>query len=160
MVVAAGIDDQVAEDLAGGGVHDGDVEVLDEQDDVGSGVGSTDADMPELAGDAKGNAAGFVDLVVADAVVGVCAAVGARGGLGERCVDGGGRRVVRQGPVRPAGVVDLDELIGQGLQLGEGGGLSGLGAESFLEGLLESFDLALGLRVVRLAVLLRDVALS
>jgi hypothetical protein len=59
--------------------------------------------------------------------------------------------------VRSAGVVDLDELIKQGLQLGEGGGLLWLGAEPLLEGLLESFDLALGLRVVGLAVVLRDV---
>jgi hypothetical protein len=55
---------------------------LDEQDDVGSGVGSADADVAESAGDAEGDAAGFVDLVAADAVVGVGAAVGARGGLG------------------------------------------------------------------------------
>ena len=42
---------------------------MDEQDDVGSGVGSADADVAQLAGDAQGDAAGFVDLVVADAVV-------------------------------------------------------------------------------------------
>gem|GEM_PF-3426883 len=62
------------------------MEGLDEQDDVGSGVGSADADadadVPKLAGDAQGDAAGFVDLVVADAVVGVCAAVGAGVALG------------------------------------------------------------------------------
>ena len=40
LVVASWVDDQGAQDLAGGGVDDGDVEVLDEQDDVGSGVGS------------------------------------------------------------------------------------------------------------------------
>jgi len=96
LVVLAGVDDQVAEDLAGGGVHDGDVEVLDEHDDVGSGVGSADADVVELAGDAECDAAGFVDLVVADAVVGVVAAVTAGGGLGQRGVDGCGRRAVRQ----------------------------------------------------------------
>ena len=81
LVVLAWVDDEVTQDLAGGGVHDGDVEVLDEKDDVGSGVGSSDADVAELAGDAEGDAAGFVDLVVADAVVGVCAAVAAGGGL-------------------------------------------------------------------------------
>ena len=53
MVVLAWVDDQVAEDLAGGGVHDGDVQVIDEQDDVGSGVGSADADVAESAGDAQ-----------------------------------------------------------------------------------------------------------
>ena len=43
------------------------------------------------------------------------------------------------------------------MELGEGGGLGGLGAQPVLQGLLEPFDLALGLRVVRLAVLLGDV---
>jgi hypothetical protein len=69
LVVASWVDDEVAQDLAGGGVDDGDVEVLDEQDDVGSGVGSADADVAKAAGDAQGDAAGFVDLVAAGAVV-------------------------------------------------------------------------------------------
>jgi hypothetical protein len=68
LVVASGVDDEVAQDLAGGGVDevaqdlagggvdDGDVEVLDEQDDVGSGVGSADADVAEAAGDSQGGA--------------------------------------------------------------------------------------------------------
>ncbi len=96
LVVVAGVDDQVAEDLSGGGVDDGDVVVLDEQDDVGSGVGSTDADVAESAGDAQGDAAGLVDLVVADAVVGVAAAVDGRGSFGQAGVDRGGCGVVGQ----------------------------------------------------------------
>jgi hypothetical protein len=36
LVVAARVDDQVAEELAGGSVDDADVQVVDEQDDVGS----------------------------------------------------------------------------------------------------------------------------
>jgi hypothetical protein len=39
---------------------------VDEQDDVGSGVGSADADVAESAGEPQRDAAGFVDLVVAD----------------------------------------------------------------------------------------------
>ena len=81
MVVASWVDDQVAEEFCGGGVDDGDVEVLDEQDDVGSGVGSADADVAEPSGDAQGDAASFVDLVAAGAVVGVVAAVAACSGL-------------------------------------------------------------------------------
>ena len=42
MVVAVGVDGEFAKELAGGCVDDADVEVLDEQDDVGSGV-----DMPD-----------------------------------------------------------------------------------------------------------------
>ena len=45
LVVLVGIDDQLSQELAGGGVDDADVEVLDEQEDAGSGVGSPDADV-------------------------------------------------------------------------------------------------------------------
>ncbi|MDQ6874632.1 MAG: hypothetical protein M3042_06150, partial [Actinomycetota bacterium] len=58
LVVASWVDDQVAE-------------VVDEQDGVGSGVGSANADVAEPAGDGQGDGAGFVVLVVADSVVGV-----------------------------------------------------------------------------------------
>ncbi|GAC1611644.1 MAG: hypothetical protein NVS3B26_26570 [Mycobacteriales bacterium] len=71
------------------------MEVLDEQENVGSGVGSADADVAELAGDAQGDAAGFVDLVAADPVVGVGGAVAAGRGFGSRGVDGRGGRAVR-----------------------------------------------------------------
>jgi hypothetical protein len=82
LVVAAWVDGQIAQDFSGGGVDDGDVEVLDEQDDVGSGVGSSDADVAQLAGHAQGDAAGLVDLVAAGAVVGVAAAIGVGSGFG------------------------------------------------------------------------------
>jgi len=49
------------------------------------------------------------------------------------------------------------ELLEQGLQLVDGGGLVGLGVEPFLEGLLEAFDPAAGGGVVGSAVLLDDV---
>ena len=45
LVVAAGVEDEFAEELAGGGVDDSDLEVLDEQDDAGSGVGSAVRDV-------------------------------------------------------------------------------------------------------------------
>jgi hypothetical protein len=45
LVVAAWVDGELAEELAGGGVDDAEVQVVDEQDDVGSGVGSADADV-------------------------------------------------------------------------------------------------------------------
>jgi hypothetical protein len=61
--------------LAGGGVDDADVQVLDEQDDVGSGVGPADADVIELAAVAQGDGAGVADEVGADPVVGVGGAV-------------------------------------------------------------------------------------
>jgi hypothetical protein len=49
-------------------VDDGDVQVSDEQQDVGSGVGPADADVAQATGDRERDAAGLVDLVVADAV--------------------------------------------------------------------------------------------
>jgi hypothetical protein len=44
------------------------VKVVDEQDDVGSGVGSADADVVELSGHAQGDDAGGVDAVRARTV--------------------------------------------------------------------------------------------
>jgi hypothetical protein len=45
------------------------VEVGDDQDDVGSRVGSADADVVESSGDAQGDDAAGVNAVVADPVV-------------------------------------------------------------------------------------------
>ena len=49
-------------------MDDADVQVLDEEQDVGSGVGSADADVMQATGQAEGDAAGLVDAVGADAV--------------------------------------------------------------------------------------------
>ena len=70
MVVDVGVEGEFAEEFSGGGVDDADVEVGDEHDDVGSGVGSSDADVVESCVVAQGDYAGVVDAVVADAVVG------------------------------------------------------------------------------------------
>src|SRR5580700_4001542 len=75
LVVAGGVEGELAEEFAGGGADDADVQVLDEQEDVGSGVGPADADVVELAGVAEGDGTGFADDVGADAVVGVGGAV-------------------------------------------------------------------------------------
>jgi hypothetical protein len=85
LVVAAWIQGERAQELAGGGVDDADVQVLDEQQDVGSGVGPADSDVVEASGVAEGDFAGVVDAVGADSVVGVSVAA-AGGGLGGRAV--------------------------------------------------------------------------
>jgi hypothetical protein len=54
LVVARGGEDQVAEEFAGDGVDDTELEVLDEQDDLGSGAGSADADVVESSADTQG----------------------------------------------------------------------------------------------------------
>jgi hypothetical protein len=69
LVVAVEVDGELAEKFAGECVDDADVEVVYEQDDVGSGVGSSDADVVESAVVAQGDGAGVVDAVVADPVV-------------------------------------------------------------------------------------------
>jgi hypothetical protein len=120
------------------------MQVLDEQQDVGSGVGSADADVVELAGVAEGDGAGCADDVGADAVVGVGAPV-AGGGLGPGGIRGGGGGPAGQGLVRPLVVVAGGEGVQEGLELGEVSGLGVLGGEPFLEGLLEPLGFALGL---------------
>ena len=82
LIVAGGVEGELAEEFAGGGVDDADVEVLDEQDDVGSGVGPADADVVEAAAVAQGDVAGLADGVGADAVVGA-------GGFGPGRIRGG-----------------------------------------------------------------------
>jgi len=159
LVVPGGVDGEFAEELAGGGVDDADVQVLDEHQDAGPGVGAADADVVEPAVDAQGQLAVFVHAVGADPVVGVGGPV-AGGGLGPGGVGGGRGGPVRQRAVRPAGVVEAGEGVEQGLELAEGGGLGPLGAQPVLEGLLEPLDLALGLRVVRFPVLLLDAELA
>ncbi|HEU4541126.1 MAG TPA: hypothetical protein VFR23_08365 [Jiangellaceae bacterium] len=71
MVALGGVEDEFAEEFCGGGVDDPDVAVLDQDDHVGSGVGSADADGVEPAAVAQGDLAGCVDAVAADAVVSV-----------------------------------------------------------------------------------------
>ena len=70
LVVAVGVEGELAQELAGGGVDDPDVQVLDQEQDVGSGVGSADADVVEPSGVSEGDGAGGADDVGADAAVG------------------------------------------------------------------------------------------
>jgi hypothetical protein len=75
-LVALGcVEGELSEQFAGDGVDYADLEILGQDDDAGSGVGSADADGVHLALVAPGDLAGLVDLVVADSVVGVVVAV-------------------------------------------------------------------------------------
>jgi hypothetical protein len=155
LVVPGRVEGQFAQEFAGGGVDDADVQVVDEYQDGGPGVGPADADVVEPAVDAQGELAVGIDAVGADAVVAVAGPV-AGGGFGAGCISGGWRGPVRQGPVWPLLVVDGGEGAQQGLELGDRGGLGSLGGQPSFEGLLESLDFALGLRVAGPAVLLFD----
>jgi len=71
--MAGGVEDQIAEQSAGGGFDDSDVEVVDEDQDAGSGVGSADADVVQAAGHAQRDGAGLIEAVVGvGAGAGVC----------------------------------------------------------------------------------------
>jgi hypothetical protein len=109
-------------------VDDPDVEVQDEQDDGGSGVGPADAEVEEAALVAEGDLAFVVDDVAADTVVVVEFAAGGGSGLGQGVVDGSRGGAVGQGAVRALLVVEAGEEIEERVELVEGGRLAGLSA--------------------------------
>lgn len=59
MLCAGGADGELAQDFAGGDVDDGDVEVVDEEFDVGSGCGFAPSDVASASG-ASAAASGWV----------------------------------------------------------------------------------------------------
>jgi hypothetical protein len=63
LVVAGGVDGELAEEFAGGGVDDADVESVDEFEDGGSSVLGADSDVVHLAVQAEAEFAVFVDDV-------------------------------------------------------------------------------------------------
>lgn len=89
LVVLGGVEGEVADDFAGLGVGDGDVEVLDQEEHGLSVVCSADADVVEAATVAEGDGS-FVDFVGADSVVGPGCGFGAWAGLGACLVGRGG----------------------------------------------------------------------
>ena len=68
MAVAGGVNDELADDLTGVGVDDGDVMVLDGHGDAGSLGRPADADVVEAAVESQGDVAGRIDPVGADAL--------------------------------------------------------------------------------------------
>jgi len=67
-------------------------------------------------------------------------------------VEGGGGGAAADGAVGAVLVVVVGEGVELGLQGGEGGRGGGLAGEPVLQGLVQAFDFAAGLRVVGLAV--------
>jgi hypothetical protein len=66
LVIHGWVEDQLADELTGGGVDDADVEAVDQHQDGGSGVGSADADVVQPARVAEAEFAVVVDHVAAD----------------------------------------------------------------------------------------------
>ena len=81
LVVVFGVEGELADEFACFGVDDGDLEVLDQEQDGGAVPGPADADVVEASGSAEGDAA-VVDFVGADAVVGSVRGFGAWCGFG------------------------------------------------------------------------------
>jgi len=129
LVVAVGVEGELADEFAGGGVVDAVLEVVEEHEDAGWGVGSADAGVVELAVVAEGELAVGVGAVGADPVVAGGAGL-ARDGLRPGVAGDSRGLAVRQGPVRAAGGVVAGEGVQPGLELGDGDG-PGLGCQPF-----------------------------
>lgn len=145
MVVPGGVEGQFPQERSVG-VENADVKVANEDQDAGAGIAATEADVVQAAVVPQADHSGAVDAVVADAVV-----AGVDRGAGGDCGRAGGVGLAGgaavQCAVRPDGVVVAAELIKLGLELSDGD-RAGLSVEPFLQGLVESFDLAAGLRVI------------
>ncbi len=122
MVVPGGVEGEVAQDFAGGGVNHVDVVVLVLDQDAGSVVVASDADVVQAAVDAQGDRSCLIDAVGSGAVVGVDAACwvsfgsagvdGGRWGGSEHC---GGRWLAGSGGRRWSAVVAFVESSVEGL---------------------------------------------
>jgi hypothetical protein len=135
LVVAGGVEDEFADECSAGAVEHADVEVVDEDDDVGAGAVFGQADVVQAAVVADGDDAGGVDFVVSDAVV-RRDLVSAGEGFGAvvKGLDGG---VSGDGAVGSDPVVVGQEIIELVLQFGDcRGGREG--GEPLFEGLVEA----------------------
>jgi hypothetical protein len=103
----------VAVELAGGGVDDADVEVVDEEQDAGSREGSAEADVVEASDVAKGDTAARSTMSRRSRVAGPTSG---------RVVGDGGDAVAGQGSVGPLVVVDVHEAVAERLRLVDGVG--------------------------------------
>lgn len=126
LVVATRIEGEPANQLACVEVEDPDVPIGNEELDRLAFVGPAEADVMELAVVAQGDGAAGVDLVVADAEVGIAIGRGARPGLDPSAIGLHGRAPAQR-PVGPGRVVVAGEAVQLLLQADERprGGLPG-----------------------------------
>lgn len=143
LVWAGPIDGEVADELVVD--EHGGVGVVEDYDGVAVGVTAADVDDEFLDADVAGVVGLDVAADVADKDRMLEGFVGWRGG-GCGC-EASDWDLAADSLVRSFMVVDPAELVELGLELGEVS-CEGLFAEPFLQGLLEPFDLAGGLRVV------------
>ena len=152
-VAAVGVDGVLAEDFAGVVVEHGDGVGVDEDCHRLACMDGADAEVVHAAGAAEADLAEAVDVVVADAVVRIVA-LSSWGGL-----DGGGIGLgwggAMERTMRPDLVVDAGEAVQLGLQFGDRWRRL-VERRASASGLVEALDLALGLGMVGMAVLLCD----
>jgi hypothetical protein len=110
LVVAGGVEGEFAQELAGGGVDDPDVVVVDEDADAFVLVGPADADVVHPGVEPEGDGAGVVDAVLADSPVPV--------GAGRGCLGAGGVGLGRGAPVQRAVRADGVVVVAEGVELG------------------------------------------
>jgi hypothetical protein len=114
LVVAAGVEYEFSNELAGVFGDDPDVAVADEHEDPGACPVAADADVVQAAGVAEGDFAVAVDAVFADAEVFADLDALAGGNCAGAGVPGGGRGAAPDTAVGPVVVV----VVGEGVQLG------------------------------------------
>jgi len=94
LVVPCWVDCELSENFSCGGVNDVNVVVLNQDDDVGSGVGSPDSDVVHLAVDTKCDGSRGIDAVAPNPFVGVVVAGPSGGRFGHACIESRRRCVV------------------------------------------------------------------
>jgi hypothetical protein len=96
LVIDGGVENQLADELAGGGVDDADFGAVDQHQDGGSGVGSSDADVVQPTVVAEGEFAVAVDYIAADQRLGLGGCGCWRAGFGSGLVGANGVRRPRE----------------------------------------------------------------
>src|SRR5207245_8170614 len=144
LVVAGGVDGESAEQFAVLG-HDADLSTSHEDVDRLVAVSRSDADVSEAAAVAQRHGAGLVDAVATDAVLDGSEL--SRGSGLDPGGEGFGRRAALERAMRTGLVVVAPEGIELRLEVEQRAG-GRLTRQEALEGLVETLDLAAGLRVV------------
>src|SRR5258708_1167834 len=148
VVDTCGVESQGPNELAIFG-DDADVGSGDQESDLAVLMGCSDRNVVQLAEIAEGDLAAGVNLVAANAVVG---GSGLLCGPGlDECVEDSKRRLPVECSVWPSVVVVGGKRVELKLELGDGASWSLLTKEA-LDGLVETLDLAAGLRVIRRGV--------
>jgi hypothetical protein len=115
LVVEAGVESELAQQLAGGGVDHADVLVVDQDSNPFVFVGASDSDVVHAGAEPEGDGAGVIDTVFADSPVSVGAGRGGFAARGVGLVWG----CAVEGAMRADGVVVVAEGVELALELND-----------------------------------------